>query len=181
MTHAAERTGNGPEPACSAAPKRLRSARCRQWIALMTALPFMAAAATTVTVKVTVVAPPPCTINDDRPITVEFGEVMTTKVDGENYKMPVNYTLSCTDASSNAMTLTITGAAMATDGTALQTNKTGLGVRLLTGSSPYVINSKVSFTYPDKPALYAVPIQQSGATLTGGEFSAAATMNVTYQ
>ncbi|MBH3259857.1 fimbrial protein [Serratia marcescens] len=141
----------------------------------------MAAAVTTVTVKVTVVAPPPCIINNDQPITVEFGEVMTTRVDGNNYKMPVNYTLECTGGSSNALALTITGNAMSSDGTALQTNKTGLGVRLLEGSTPYTINSPIKFTYPSKPELYAVPVQQSGTTLTGGEFSAVATMNVAYQ
>ncbi|VTR20674.1 putative minor fimbrial subunit StfE [Serratia fonticola] len=63
----------------------------------------------TVTVKVTVVAPLPCMINDDRPIEVEFGDVMTTRVDGDNYKMPVNYTLSCTGPASNAMKLQVKG------------------------------------------------------------------------
>lgn len=134
-----------------------------------------------VTVKVTVVAPPPCTINDDQPITVEFGEVMTTKVDGENYKMPVNYSLTCTGGSRNAMTLKISGNAMSSDKSALQTDKAGLGVRLLEGDSRYVINSQIKFTYPGKPVLYAVPVQLGGTTLTGGEFNAAATMSVAYQ
>ncbi|MBH3259845.1 fimbrial protein [Serratia marcescens] len=148
---------------------------------VLTGAPPRVGAVTPVTVKVTVVAPPPCVINDDNPIMVEFSEVMTTRVDGNNYKMPVNYTLTCTGNSSNAMTLTIVGNAASFDGTALQTDKAGLGVRLLKGSVPYTINSQIKFTYPGKPELYAVPVQQSGITLTGGEFSAAATMNVAYQ
>ncbi|EIM8480856.1 fimbrial protein [Serratia marcescens] len=150
-------------------------------VGVLAALPMLAAAVTTVTVKVTVVAPPPCIINDDRPIEVEFGDVMTTRVDGNNYKMPVNYSLSCTDASSNAMKLQVQGNGAGFDGTVLQTNKTGLGIELRQGDSKLAVNSWLNFTYPNKPELWAVPVKQSSATLTGGEFSAGATMKVAYQ
>lgn len=39
---------------------------------------------------------PPCTVNDNKPIEVDFGDVMTTRIDGSNYRQQVNYTLSCT-------------------------------------------------------------------------------------
>lgn len=161
--------------------RNIRVFWARHLMALLTMLPLTAAALSTVTVKVTVIAPPPCIINDDRPITVEFGDVMTTGVDGVNYKMPVKYTLSCSGATNNAMSLTIAGNATSFDNAALQTKKNGLGVRLLEGSTPYKINSGIKFTYPNTPALYAVPVKQAGVTLTGGEFSAAATMSVAYQ
>ncbi|WP_080695290.1 fimbrial protein [Pantoea ananatis] len=138
------------------------------------------AAMATVTVKVTVVAPPPCVINDDRPVEVEFGDVMTTRVDGSNYRRPVNYTLSCT-GTSNAMKLQVKGNGAAFDVTVLQTSKTGLGIKLLQGDSKLAVNSWLNFTYPNKPELWAVPVKQAGATLTGGEFSAGATMAVDYQ
>ncbi|MGP3120271.1 fimbrial protein [Serratia nevei] len=150
---------------------------------VLATLPMLACAdpSATVTIKVTVVAPPPCVINDDRPIEVEFGDVMTTRVDGDNYKMPVNYTLSCTGGSSNAMKLQVKGNGAAFDATVLQTNKTGLGIELLQGNSKLAVNKWLSFTYPNKPALWAVPVKQAGAPLTGGEFSAGATMAVDYQ
>ncbi|MGF6191422.1 fimbrial protein [Serratia sp. 2723] len=151
--------------------------------ALLAALPLLAWAvpSATVTVKVTVVAPPPCVINDDRPIDVEFGDVMTTRVDGDNYKMVVNYTLSCPGAPSNAMKLQVKGTGAAFDATVLQTNKTGLGIELRQGDSKLAVNGWLNFTYPNKPELWAVPVKQRGATLTGGEFSAGATMAVDYQ
>ncbi|AKG69061.1 Minor fimbrial protein prsF precursor [Serratia fonticola] len=151
--------------------------------ALLAALPLLAWAApsATVTVKVTVVAPPPCVINDDRPIDVEFGDVMTTRVDGDNYKMPVNYTLSCTGGTTNAMKLQVKGTGAAFDATVLQTNQTGLGIELRQGDSKLAVNDWLNFTYPNKPELWAVPVKQRGATLTGGEFSAGATMAVDYQ
>ncbi|CAI1017102.1 fimbrial protein [Serratia marcescens] len=150
---------------------------------VLAALPMLACAApsATVTVKVTVVAPPPCVINDDRPVEVEFGDVMTTRVDGDNYKMPVNYTLSCSGGTSNAMKLQVKGNGAAFDATVLQTNKTGLGIELRQGDGKLAVNSWLNFTYPNKPELWAVPVKQAGTTLTGGEFSAGATMAVDYQ
>ncbi|HGM6401959.1 TPA: fimbrial protein [Serratia marcescens] len=136
---------------------------------------------TTVTVKVTVVVPPPCVINDDRPIDVEFGDVMTTRVDGDNYKMPVNYTLSCNGDAPNAMKLQVKGNGAAFDATVLQTSKSGLGIELLQSGGKLVVNSWLNFTYPNKPELWAVPVKQAGEPLTGGEFSAGATMAVDYQ
>ncbi|WP_447880180.1 fimbrial protein [Serratia fonticola] len=151
--------------------------------ALLPALPVLAWAASTatVTVTVTVVAPPPCVINDGRPIEVEFGDVMTTQVDGDNYKMPVNYTLSCTGGTSNAMKLQVKGTGAAFDATVLQTNKAGFGIELRQGAGKQAVNDGLNFTYPNKPELWAVPVKQSGVTLTGGDFRAGATMAVDYQ
>ncbi|WP_447885646.1 fimbrial protein [Serratia fonticola] len=155
----------------------------RALVGLLATLPMLAWAApsATVTVKVTVVAPPPCVINDDRPIEVEFGDVMTTRVDGSSYRMPVNYTLDCTGAPSNAMKLQIQGNGASFDSTVLQTTQPALGVQLHVGSARLPINTAANFTYPNKPVLFAVPVKKSGATLTGGEFTAAATMKVDYQ
>lgn len=152
-------------------------------VALLAAVPLMALSSNmaTVTVKVTVVAPPPCTINDDRVIEVDFGDVMTTRVDGKNYKMPVNYTLSCSGSFPNAMKLQVEGYGALFDQTVVRTNKTGLGIELRQGDNKLAVNSWLNFTYPQKPELWAVPVKQSGATLTGGEFTAGATMKVAYQ
>lgn len=148
---------------------------------MLAALPMLAWASSSITVKVTVLAPPPCVINDDRPIDVEFGDVMTTRVDGDNYKMPVNYTLSCTGGTTNAMKLQVKGTGAAFDATVLRTNQTGLGIELRQGDSKLAVNDWLNFTYPNKPELWAVPVKQRGATLKWGEFSAGATMAVDYQ
>lgn len=155
----------------------------RVLVGMFAALPMLAwgSATATVTVKVTVVLPPPCVINDDRPIEVEFGDVMTTRVDGDNYKMPVIYTLSCTGGTPNAMKLQVKGTGATFDATVLQTNKTGLGIEIRQGAGKLAVNDWLNFTYLNKPELWAVPVKQSGATLTGGDFSAGATMAVDYQ
>lgn len=163
--------------------KRITRRRCAgcSLAVLLTALPIMAKAVTTVTVKVTVVTPPSCIINDEKPIEVDFGEVMTTRVDGSNYRLPVTYTLNCKDVRSNALKLQVQGTGAAFDGTVLQTNKAGLGIELQQGDTKLPLNGWLNFTYPNQPELWAVPVKQRGATLTGGEFTAGATMKVDYQ
>ncbi|MEL5591928.1 fimbrial protein [Serratia ureilytica] len=149
--------------------------------ALLVVMPLSVQAATTVTVKVTIVAPPPCVINGNRTIEVNFGEVMTTRVDGKNYRVPVSYSLSCSGQSKNAMKLQVQGTGAAFDTSALKTTKTGLGIQMQQGSSNLALNSWLNFTYPNTPELWAVPVKQSGVTLSGGEFTAGATMKVAYQ
>ncbi|TQI82264.1 type 1 fimbria pilin [Serratia fonticola] len=138
-------------------------------------------ATATVNVTVTVTAPTPCVLNNNQPITVEFGEVMTTRVDGNNYRKPVDYTLFCSAAAKNAMKLQIQGIGAGFDPKVLQTEKTGLGIALRQGGVPLDINSWLNFTYPNKPLLEAVPVKQSGITLTGGDFSSGAILKIAYQ
>lgn len=135
-----------------------------------------------VTIKVTVVAPPPCIINGDQVIDVDFGsDVVTRRVDGVNYLKTVDYSLVCNGNISNAMKLQIQGATTAFDRSALQTNMADLGVALKANGSALTVNDWVNFTYPNKPVLQAVPVKRAGSTLNGGDFSAGATLMVDYQ
>lgn len=165
--------------------KKILALHRHVWQALvgaLAALPMLALAVNTAMLTVTAtVEEPPCVINDNRSIEVEFGDVMTTRVDGNNYKMPINYTLSCSVASPNMLLkFQIKGNSAAFDAAVLQTNKTGLGIELRQGDSKLTINKWRTFYYFSKPVLWAVPVKQSGATLAGGEFRSGATMIVGY-
>lgn len=143
---------------------------------------FSAAATSIVEIQVTVFAPPPCVINGNRTIDVDFGSnVLTNKVDGTNYLKAVDYSLDCQSDTSNAMKLLIQGNQSSFDTSALQTNISDFGVALRANGQPLVINNWINFTYPDKPMLQAVPVKKSGAALAGGEFSSGATLLVAYQ
>lgn len=148
---------------------------------LLLVLPFLAEAITNITVKVTLVAAPPCIINDNRPIEVEFGDVVTSRVDGSNYRVPVNYTLSCEAEANNALLLEIYGTGAAFDSSVLKTNKDGLGVKLMREGEDLPINTWVPFIYPNAPELWATPVKEAGVTLSTGEFTAAASMRLNYQ
>lgn len=141
----------------------------------------LGATSAVVTVKVTVVAPPPCIINDNKPIEVDFGDIMTTRVNGENYKMPVDYSWSCSGMISNEIKLRFDGVGASFDKSVLRTNTTGLGISLLVDGNKLPLNSWRTFTYPRKPEVFAIPVKQSGVSLKGGAFTASATMSIDYQ
>jgi type 1 fimbria pilin len=155
---------------------RLIAAGCLLFLVATQAL------ATTVTVSVTIVAPPPCVINGGKLIEVKFGdEVMTSRIDGSNYETLVPFTLVCTGQSKNAMKFKITGAAGFETGT-LATEQTALAIRLLNHNVKFSLNEWNDFDYATtKPILSAVPVKQSGSTLIAGAFSASATAMVDYQ
>ncbi|MFP2166578.1 fimbrial protein [Enterobacter ludwigii] len=133
------------------------------------------------TVKVTVVEKPPCTINGDRIIEVDFGDVIVPRVDGNHYMKEINYSLECKGQLSNAMKLTIQGNPTAFDNTALKTNVDDFGIAMRVNGQPLAINSSINFVYPNKPVLQAVPVKRAGVDLPGGEFSAGASLIVYYQ
>ncbi|WP_232245961.1 fimbrial protein [Serratia plymuthica] len=152
-------------------------------IGALTVLPFMAAASsTTVNIKVTVLAPPPCVINGDKTIVVNFGSnVEISRVDGSNYLKTIDYTLECKGNTKNAMKMMIEGSGAAFDNGVLQTSKTDLGIALKQNGQPFKVYQWVNFTYPAKPVLQAVPVKRSGSTLSTGMFYTTATLKVDYQ
>ncbi|QLR78161.1 fimbrial protein [Citrobacter freundii] len=145
------------------------------------------AANKTVNMKLTVVinAPPPCTVTGG---TVEFGDVLTTKVDGVNFLQPVGYSLSCNGRLSDFLKLQIQGTAITINGeSVLKTNVPNLGIRLQNVADKSVIPPgsvawlPFQYTGGSGPAIQAVPVKTNGVTLTGGAFNAGATLVVDYQ
>lgn len=113
---------------------------------------------------------------------MDFGsELLTTKIDGNNYIRTVDYSLECKDNTRNAMKMMVQGNATTFDASALQSNMADLGVSLRANGAALTINDWMNFTYPDKPVLQAVPVMRAGSTLSGGDFMAAATLMVSYQ
>ena len=49
----------------------------------------------TITISMTVLEPPPCTINDGRTIEVDFGEIVTSDLQHDAISRPINLNLSC--------------------------------------------------------------------------------------
>ncbi len=130
-----------------------------------------------VSIKGTVLMPPPCVINAAGTLNVPFGsELLTTRINGVNYEKAVPYTLTCGQQPTNSMTLKLTGTGAGFDSGALGTNKSDLGIRLKVGGVPWPLNTTVNFTHPTLPVVTAVLVKKTGSTLTGGTFSASATL-----
>ena len=132
-----------------------------------------------VSIRGVVLAPPPCIINGESTLNVPFGDdLMTTRIDGVSYKRVVPYTVTCGPQPTNFMTLKLTGTGAGFDSSALGTSKSNLGIRLLVGGVAWPLNTTVNFTYPNLPDVKAVLVKKTGSTLTGGTFSASATLVV---
>ncbi|MDK2376503.1 fimbrial protein [Serratia fonticola] len=136
------------------------------------------------TFRGTLIEPPPCTINDDNRVDVNFGErVGINRVDGVSYRQVLNYQISCqnTGSGSWALTLSLSGAAAGFDNQALLTNKENLGIRLYQNDKPFTPGSTLDIDLTNPPRLEAVPVKSEGATLTEGTFEAWATLRADYQ
>ncbi len=131
----------------------------------------------------TLIEPPPCTINDGGKVDVDFGErVGVSKVDGDNYRQPVNYRISCRpDAGTWYLTLTVVGTAASYDAAAIKSNVEDLAIRLLQNGRLFTLNQPLPVTLNAPPTLEAVPVKRPGATLKEGAFEATATLLAVYQ
>lgn len=140
--------------------------------------------AATVKVSVTVVKPLPCIINGGRPIEVNFGdEVMTTRIDGYRYRVPIDFSFTCANPYKSAMRMQIRGGTANFGQGLLGTNRDSLGIAILRqqNGEPLSLNSWLNFTYPNLVKLDAVPVKRAGVNLDTGEFTASATLRVDYQ
>jgi len=133
----------------------------------------------------TLVEPPPCTINNDQTIMVPFGDsVGVNRVDGVNYRQPVDYRLTCDITSlQEGLTLVLSTTDPASyDPAAVNTNITGLGIRLIVDGAPAVFDTPMPVTVGEPtPVIDAVPVKAPGASLKEGAFTATATLKVVYQ
>lgn len=141
-----------------------------------------AIAVSSVSVKVTILASS-CTINGGNPIEVDFGNVITTQIDGVRYAQPLNFTIDCSDLPSNDMKLQFSGSGADFDNSSLRTTVTDLGVAFITPSGVKLpLNTGwQNFTYPTIPSFTVVPVQRSGASLPTGLFTAVATLVIQQQ
>ncbi|CAI1948938.1 putative minor fimbrial subunit StfF [Serratia fonticola] len=159
--------------------------RCRgyRWPLAILLLIATQLSATPISVKVKVLQPAPCTINDGNPISVNFdeeGDIVTTRVNGLNYMKKIPYDVQCDKEGPNTLKLQITGVVADLGSNVLMTNKPGLGIALLSNGKPLALNQFIEFTYPNIPPLSAVPIKLQDQALTAGDFSAGAMIEVFY-
>ena len=135
-----------------------------------------------VSIRGVILAPPPCVINAGSTLNVPFGDdLMTTRIDGVNYRRSVPYTLTCGPQPSNNMKITLQGTGAGFGSAYLGTSKSDLGIKLRLNGAAWPLNNAVNFTYPTLPVIEAVPVKNPGSTLTGGAFSASATLVVALQ
>ncbi|ROR06347.1 fimbrial protein [Erwinia sp. JUb26] len=144
------------------------------------AFPAVSGTPSTVTVKVNVMAPTPCKINNGDPLnSVDFKEIRPDRIDGSNYKQPINYTITCSSwSSSRQISLTLVGDGASFDNKYLKTDHPSLGIKFLADDKPFDLNKPLVPSYPKQPVLQAVPVKSGNITTGGGKFNASATLKI---
>ncbi|MBB6117914.1 type 1 fimbria pilin [Rahnella inusitata] len=132
----------------------------------------------------TLFEPPQCTIDNNQRIDVNFGDRLgISKLDGVNYRQLINYQVTC-DAvgrGNSTLMLILEGKVAGFDSLALLTDKSDLGIRIYQNDKPFTPNSTLKIDPANPPQLEAVPVKNTGATLTEGSFDAWVTLRADYQ
>lgn len=133
----------------------------------------------------TLIVPPVCTINNGGQIAVNFGDrIGIKKINGINYQQDLNYKINCGGGTPNnawSMVLTLNGTQASFDAGVLNTDKSGLGIKMMADGNAIRVNHPLIIQRSSPPKLTVVPVRDPKITPTAGAFSATATLSVTYQ
>jgi hypothetical protein len=138
-------------------------------------------ASATATLKGNLVKTPDCHINNDNIINVSFGNVGVNKVDGIQYSRSIDYTVHCDSNSDKHLYLSVKGTKVDWDDSAVTTSVDNLAIEIRQNGKPLTLGSDLSIDLNAPPSLTAVPVKNSGQTLTAENFEAGATLVAFYQ
>lgn len=121
--------------------------------------------------------PPPCTLNGGNTVDVSFGErIGIRKVEQGIYRQTVDLGLECdNDNLSWQLTLRWTGNSAGFDSehaTVRTEEQASLGVKMYAAGQPLELNAVMKVNGNTLPLLEAVLVQEEGAELDEGEFTA---------
>ncbi|WP_171045825.1 fimbrial protein [Pseudomonas edaphica] len=134
-----------------------------------------------VTIKGTVYASIPCVINNNKPITASFGDVQIEKIDGVYKTITLDYSLNCTNATTNELRMYVNGRVTGFDSKALLIpNNDNIGIALIKDGTRLQLNRWFDFDPRKQPVLQTVLVRVSGK-INAGAFQASATLAVDYQ
>lgn len=131
----------------------------------------------------TVVAPPPCKINGDNTIKVDFGDVGISHADGEHYKQNLNIDVKCDASVPKQLLFKVIGTAASFNSSLLATSNTSLGIKFFKDKVPLEMNKDVDFDNTTQHTIEAAPLLNpdvSDASSESGSFSAEATLVANY-
>ncbi|MEL5596586.1 fimbrial protein [Serratia ureilytica] len=121
----------------------------------------------------------PCEVNSGDLIKVDFDHVIIRGIDGNQYRKPVPYNITCSGLGS--VRLSVQGTAISFDDAAVVTDKSGLGIRVEQNGIPMRLNQPIPVDLANPPALTVVPVADPASLPVAGAFVALATLLADYQ
>ncbi|MHC8339467.1 fimbrial protein [Pseudomonas sp. HLT2-19-2] len=129
----------------------------------------------------TLISAPVCTMTE-KPMDIKFGLVDVMKVDSGRYEQPVEYTPKCVNtehASQFYVSLAFKGDVSNFESSYLATDNVNLAIKVWDGTNVLAVNrSMLVYDITKFPALKAVLMKRPNANLSGGKFSATATLRI---
>lgn len=137
---------------------------------------------------------PPCQVNDDRVLEVDFGDISAVGLSDASNHRKVTVPLNCNYTQGNAY-VKITGARLGRNTNVLATNLNNFGIALYQGdgvTTKLILgdgqnNGQDAIGFPITQGLVgntftftAVPFQNDNSGLTAGAFNASASMSISY-
>lgn len=125
----------------------------------------------------------PCSINNNGPVTVAFGNVGINKVDSGQYLRKMEYRLDCGSAtSSNTVLMSFTTTTpVVTDSAAISSNIPGLWVKILKDGAPLELGKEFQIPDPQvQPKIEVQLIKDPTTDLVEGGFKATGTLLAEY-
>lgn len=127
---------------------------------------------------------PPCVINNDRPITASFGDVLIENIDGSYKTINLPYDLDCSLAVTNQVRIQVQSywVAWYLPGSMLVEGNWNLTITFKKDGSTLPINTWIDFDASKKPVLQAVLSKMTpDSEIIEGAFSSTATLMVEYR
>lgn len=124
-----------------------------------------------------------CSINNDGPVTLAFGNVGINKVDSGLYLRQLNYILDCGAATaSNTVLMSFTTTTpVASEPAAISSNIPGLWMKILKDGVPLELGKEFQVADPQNPPKIEVQLmRESGTNLSEGAFKATGTLVAEY-
>ena len=138
----------------------------------------------TLDIRVTgnVLAPPPCVINNNQEILVQFGFLKLSEFNGVDNKKILKIPLSCSDAPYNDMVFSIEGDAAKFNKNIFSTSNPDIGTKISFNGKNVLPNINTSFVYADgyNINLEVELTKSSVATPDGGDLQASYIFKVNY-
>lgn len=124
-----------------------------------------------------------CRVNNDQVITADFKNVGINKLETEVYSLPLNYTLDCPGIKpANTLRMNfMTSRPSASDPSAIESNVSGLRVKILKDGQPLKLNTFFKIDdVTQQPKLEAQLVKVPGTDLTQSPFRATGTLVAEY-
>ncbi len=136
--------------------------------------------------KGVLIEPPPCSINNDNTLTVDFGDkIGVRKIASGAYRERVELAVMCgPDNHSWQLQLSVSGSPADFDtdnATVVTASQADLGVKLFLNGKPFSLDKPVNVNGDELPVFEALLVQRPDIVPEEGTFLARATLRATYQ